>query len=59
MSTEKRKGRPLTGIEPLTHDIKARISEKDFQALTEYSKKENITFAESIRRGISLLLKKK
>lgn len=52
-------GRPLSGEKPLTHDLKVRIDEDTYTKLIDYSGKNNITVAESVRRSINLLLSEK
>ena len=50
-------GRPIIG-EPKTNDVKVRIDDITHQQLLEYSKKNNITKAEAIRKAIKMLLDK-
>ncbi len=50
-----RTGRPVIG-EPKTNDIKVRLDNTTHEALLQYSKENNITKAEAIRRAIKLLL---
>lgn len=52
-----RKGRPIIG-EPKNNDIKVRLDDTTHGLLLQYSRKNNITKAEAIRRAINLLLGK-
>ena len=52
-----RTGRPVIG-EPKNNDIKVRLDDTTHKLLLEYCKKNNITKAEAIRKGINLLLAK-
>lgn len=50
-----KKGRPVIG-EPKTNDVKVRLDDSTHQKLLEYSKENNLTKAEVIRKAIKLLL---
>ncbi|KYM49446.1 CopG family transcriptional regulator [Fusobacterium necrophorum subsp. funduliforme] len=50
-------GRPVSD-NPKSNDIKVRIDNETLKKLLEYCKKNNISKAEAIRRGIHLLLSK-
>lgn len=53
-----RTGRPKSD-NPLVIDIKVRLDEKTYEALLDYAKKNGITKAEAIRRGIQRVLDEK
>lgn len=50
-------GRPKAD-NPKDIDLKVRVNKNTNDALEKYSKKNNITKAETVRRGIKLLLQK-
>ncbi len=50
-------GRPKAD-NPKDIDLKVRVDKNTNDALEKYSKKNNITKAETVRRGIKLLLQK-
>lgn len=52
-----KKGRPFTGAEPLTHDMKVRVSENTYKRLQEYGDKYGVTVAEVARRAIDAFIK--
>ena len=52
-----RTGRPKTD-NPKDMDLKVRVDKSTNDALEKYSKKNNITKAETVRRGIKILLQK-
>ena len=52
-----KKGRPFSGKEPLTHDLKIRVSEKTFDKLKEKSIEDNVTIAEIARKAIKRYVK--
>lgn len=57
MSTNKKIGRPLSGDELLSHDLKVRVSENTFLKMQELSKDKGITVAEFTRIAISRQIK--
>lgn len=57
MSTKKKMGRPLSSDEPLTHDMKVRVSETTFEQIKEISIKNGMTAAEFIREAINCSIK--
>lgn len=54
----KKMGRPLSGEEKLTHDLKVKIDDTTYNKLSAYSDKEHVTKAEAARRAIVEFLKK-
>lgn len=50
-----RTGRPKMD-NPRDYEVKARITTKTYKKLLEYCKKQDITKAEAIRKGIFLLI---
>lgn len=54
----KKMGRPLSGEEKLSHDLKVKIDDTTYNKLSVYSDKECITKAEAARRAIIEFLKK-
>lgn len=51
-------GRPISGEEKLTHDLKVRVDETTYEKLIARSEKENVTKAEIARQAIVAFLKK-
>ncbi|MBF0747230.1 hypothetical protein IR073_06195 [Gemella sp. 19428wG2_WT2a] len=51
-------GRPLAGESRKGIDLKVRVTKDIHDKLLEYSKENNITKAEAVRRGIELIIKK-
>ena len=58
MGTDKKKGRPFTGNEPLSHDMKVRVSETTYRKLKQYGDRNGITVAESARQAIQSFVDK-
>lgn len=59
MSAKKKKGRPFTSEEPLSHDLKVRISESNYNKLKKISSQKEITIAEVVRQSIIAMLNDK
>lgn len=57
MSTEKKLGRPFSGSEPLSRDVKFRVSETTYKKLEKYSNDNSITVAETVRKSVNEFLK--
>lgn len=57
MSTDNKKGRPFTGAEPLTRDLKVRVSENTYEQLLNHSKEEKVSVAEVVRKAIKAFIK--
>lgn len=58
VSTDNKKGRPFSGAEPLTKDLKVRVSDNTYKQLLAHSKFEKITVAEVVRKAIKAFIKK-